>query len=195
MVRQIWIWDVAVWLRWHLPFNLGNRVSRAYHRLNHMNYSREGITTTKSTVGETFKSYDLLPHEPDFTLKYIQSKCSDGNVIYDVGANVGDHAIPLAKSFSDSLVVAFEPDPVTRGKLLSNIDANPETKTRIDVREEGVGSSHGGSKFYRAVPPVLSSFDRQQIQQRNGKLLKRFLLKFAQSTLSYQGRVFPNPIL
>jgi FkbM family methyltransferase len=47
------------------------------------------------------------------------------NVIFDVGANTGNTAIGLARSFPDATVYAFEPVAATFSKMSRNVLPHP----------------------------------------------------------------------
>ena len=52
------------------------------------------------------------------------SDLSDGEVVWDVGANVGMYACFAAKALASGTVVGFEPVPVNRDRLEENLRAN-----------------------------------------------------------------------
>ena len=57
---------------------------------------------------------------------------SDGDVALDIGANVGAHALPLARLVGPrGKVVAFEPTAFAFQKLLKNMSLNPGLASRI----------------------------------------------------------------
>ena len=65
--------------------------------------------------------------------------CNDGDVVFDVGANIGSVSIPCAKKFN---VYAFEPFKITHDILVKNIRANKVQKT-IKVFNVAVGDKRG----------------------------------------------------
>jgi FkbM family methyltransferase len=60
-----------------------------------------------------------------------------GQVIVDVGANVGDTALYFANL--GARVIAYEPDPSNFAKLLRNLRLNPELAAKISPHNEAVG--------------------------------------------------------
>jgi FkbM family methyltransferase len=55
-----------------------------------------------------------------------------GDTIVDVGANLGAHALPLARAAGPSgRVLAYEPTSFAYGKLLANLDLNPLLASRV----------------------------------------------------------------
>lgn len=62
--------------------------------------------------------------EPD-TSKAISRLCRPGDVVFDIGANVGSHTLPIAKIIGSSgKVYAFEPVPWALDKLKRNLSLN-----------------------------------------------------------------------
>jgi FkbM family methyltransferase len=58
-------------------------------------------------------------------LRFLRQLLRSGDIIFDVGANVGSHAIPLAKSLGSATQVhAFEPHPRIFGYLKANAALN-----------------------------------------------------------------------
>ncbi len=60
----------------------------------------------------------------------IEKLVNDGDVIYDVGANIGWHSINLAASRRASPIFAFEPVPVTFRSLTNNLALNNLTQVK-----------------------------------------------------------------
>jgi FkbM family methyltransferase len=77
-----------------------------------------------------------------------------GDIVLDIGANIGAHTLPLAKCVGrDGHVYAFEPTSAFR-KLNANIALNPEIKPRITVVQALVSSRDGGE----LAPAIYSSW-------------------------------------
>jgi FkbM family methyltransferase len=57
-------------------------------------------------------------------LDAILSRLAHGGVVWDVGANVGLHAITAKRSRPDATVIAFEPAPHTAARLIANAELN-----------------------------------------------------------------------
>lgn len=71
-----------------------------------------------------------------------------GRVFLDVGANVGLYS--LAAAARGATVVAFEPNPRTRARLLANIRLNG-LESRITVREEALSDAVGSATLFDDV--------------------------------------------
>ncbi len=70
------------------------------------------------------------------------SRMTDGEVFADVGANAGYWSLRLAKAFSKSKILAFEPNPVMLERLISNVNLNNFEK-RIKALSYALSDSNG----------------------------------------------------
>ena len=61
--------------------------------------------------------------EPE-TVRWIERHFRDGDVFYDIGANVGAYSLIAAKRFPNLRGVAFEPSALNFGQLVRNIAVN-----------------------------------------------------------------------
>jgi FkbM family methyltransferase len=97
------------------------------------------------------RSYCLLPagipNEPE-THQFIERvlDAGVGNVIFvEVGASVGEFAIPMAYDSRVARVVAFEPHPATADALRASAAWAPAGK--IEIIQKGVAESTGFASF------------------------------------------------
>jgi FkbM family methyltransferase len=59
-----------------------------------------------------------------------------GDVVFDIGANIGAHTLQLAKRVGPAgRVYAFEPTQYAYGKLLANMSLNPDLASRITATQ------------------------------------------------------------
>lgn len=59
-----------------------------------------------------------------------------GNIVLDIGANIGAHTLPLAQLVGDQgKVIAFEPTQYAFQKLKNNIQLNPSLIHRINIEQ------------------------------------------------------------
>ncbi|MCA9401056.1 MAG: FkbM family methyltransferase [Candidatus Omnitrophica bacterium] len=72
---------------------------------------------------ELFRAKRWLTKEPD-TIQWIDEYIRDGEVLYDIGANVGIYSIYAAKKYPETKVFAFEPFCMNFTKLNENIAVN-----------------------------------------------------------------------
>lgn len=89
-------------------------------------------------------------HEPPMP-EVLAALARDARVIVDVGANTGFYTL-LTAANSKAVVHSFEPFPVCRDCLLTNLRLNPELAARVRYHEAAVGSETGTAKLYIPVP-------------------------------------------
>lgn len=66
------------------------------------------------------------------TLERYRNIIREGDVVLDIGANIGAHTLPFAQLVgSHGKVIAFEPTAYAFGKQVKNIALNPELSPRI----------------------------------------------------------------
>lgn len=76
----------------------------------------------------------------------IEKLVGDGDVIYDIGANIGWHSINLAVSRRTSQIFAFEPVPVTFRSLTKNLALN--NLTRVTPLNFGLSNQEGSFDLF-----------------------------------------------
>ena len=131
---------------------------RTLYRLADLTYAL-GVATPKRTVAGTYWSHEPTnPHGDDAGLAALD-RLPDDAVVLDVGAHVGEHAIPLALG-TDRRVVAFEPNGESADRLARNAERNG-LGGRIDLRRAGVGDANATLTFYRSTFSKCSAFDRE----------------------------------
>lgn len=68
------------------------------------------------------------------TLRFYESVIKEGDVVLDIGANVGAHTLPFAKLVgSGGKVHAFEPTQYAFGKLQQNAQLNPALRPQMEL--------------------------------------------------------------
>lgn len=71
-----------------------------------------------------------------------------GDVILDVGANLGNHTVYWARS--GRRVIAFEPNPVTRSALVESIGLN-KISALVDIRAIALGATPGAGSLRKLL--------------------------------------------
>jgi FkbM family methyltransferase len=137
---------------------------RTLYRLADLTYAL-GVATPKRTVAGRYWSYEPTnPHGDDPGLAALD-RLPDDAVVLDVGAHVGEHAVPLALG-TDRRVVAFEPNGESADRLARNADRNGlggggGAGGVIDLRRAGLGDANATLTFYRSTYSKCSAFDRE----------------------------------
>lgn len=111
-------------------------------RLDHSRSSNDGVR------------YDALQ------VKLLSTALAEGDTAIDIGAHCGQYSILMAAICGWSgHVVAFEPDPVARKKLVQNLDLNPSVKRPI-VENLACSDTDGEAIFYNRNGNSQSSLAR-----------------------------------
>ncbi len=92
------------------------------------------------------KYYWLGAYEPD-TVATIQEMCEKGDVVYDIGANLGYTALLFAKAVGkEGVVVAFEPLPENATRVEEHIAMN-QVGARVTVEAMAISDATGTERF------------------------------------------------
>jgi FkbM family methyltransferase len=85
--------------------------------------------------GIDFSIYLLGAFEPG-TANTLQKLVKPGDIVFDIGANIGAHTLGLAQSVGPSgQVYAFEPADFAFAKLRRNLALNPELEARTNPQQ------------------------------------------------------------
>ena len=100
-------------------------------------------------INETGLPYELA------MLREMRTRLDPGDLVVDVGANIGNHSIFLA-AVAGCRVVAFEPNTRLLQGLQSSIHAN-NLGPLVEVYAYAIGSVDGRGRFVQARPDNLGS--------------------------------------
>lgn len=117
---------------------------------------------TEDVVGRHIYKYQV--HEPtlsQFLISYLKFK--PGDIVIDIGANIGWYSLLLARLMPDDAdVFAFEPDPLNFELLEHNIQLNGET--RITATPKALAAEDGVQRLYRHDSNNLGRHSLLQLQ-------------------------------
>lgn len=81
--------------------------------------------------------------------RYITTRLGAGpRVFWDVGANIGSICLPVASMAPQARVVAFEPSPPVRARLMRNLALNPTLAARIQALGTALSDVDGETDFF-----------------------------------------------
>ncbi len=106
----------------------------------------------KQANPEQWRADTYASKEPD-TLQWVASSVSTGQVLYDVGANIGQYALLAARKMQGGTVFAFEPEALNYAKLNRNIVLNDLVGRVIPFCVAVAGSGGYGRFFSRNSAP------------------------------------------
>lgn len=102
--------------------------------------------------GIDFSIYSLGNFEPN-TVRFYSKLIRPGDVVFDVGANIGAHALNFARLVGPTgKVYAFEPTLSAVRKLEANLALNPDLKPQVTLYHSFC--SHAGDK---SIPTEIYS--------------------------------------
>ena len=112
--------------------------------------------------------------------KIMEEKIKVGNIVVDVGANIGLHTLNMARIVGNTgRVFAFEPDPSNFEILEKNVKIN--NYQNIILEQKAVGDKHGRTTLYQSDNPgnhrlfPLTKQAKGQIQVELTSLDKYFI--------------------
>lgn len=155
------------------------------------------ISVTQSGIKSKFLAisnvnyWDIWRTRKEMT-HYIEIGLKAGDVAYDIGSNVGTYTVPMAKYVGlAGSIIAFEPDPMSFGSLLSNLKLN-EVGNCITT-QYCIGNENREIDFYvRPEKDTHSIFEKSHAPSPTGEL---FRLSRSMRTLDdlVQKGEFPQP--
>jgi FkbM family methyltransferase len=108
-----------------------------------------------------FKIYSAKPTKlnlgKETLLIALLNNIQTGDVVYDIGANVGLYSLAVSTIHIDSVVYAFEPNPETFTKLRANLSLN-KTSDNILPLQIALGNADSESDFMISSQHERSSF-------------------------------------
>ena len=109
---------------------------------NKLFLSKKGLALSISHYG----TYEELES------KIMEEKIEMGNIVVDVGANIGLHTLNMARIVGNTgQVFAFEPDPSNFEILRKNVKIN--NYQNIILEQKAVGDKHGRTTLYQSDHP------------------------------------------
>jgi FkbM family methyltransferase len=93
-----------------------------------LDYKGAELTIVANTHWERELRIKPAFKEPE-TVAWIDEHVQEGDVFYDVGANVGGYSLIAASR--GATVYAFEPEAMNYGRLVQNTELNPDVADRI----------------------------------------------------------------
>lgn len=112
---------------------------RDINRLTTCRYGRFLYNPNDIYIGRALEAYGEA-HELE--LQLLRQLCGPGSCVFDLGANIGDHTIPLAQHVGErGFVFAFEPQRLIFQTLCANVALND--LGNVDCIHAAVGASRG----------------------------------------------------
>ena len=112
-----------------------------------------------------FRWYLFKTKEPE-TIYFLDNYLKEGDVFFDIGANVGVFSIYPAKRFNDIQIYSFEPEVSNLAYLKENIIENGITE-KVTIYGLGISNSVGLSKLHLqdfTTGSALQTEDKDEIK-------------------------------
>jgi FkbM family methyltransferase len=114
-------------------------VSEKLHRLTTTKYGEFLYNPKDVYVGRAMELYGEA-HEHE--LELLRQLCGPGSCVFDVGANIGDHTVPLALHVGErGFVYAFEPQRIVFQNLCANVALN--SLSNVECVQAALGAERG----------------------------------------------------
>lgn len=104
------------------------------------------------------------PYELEM-LQDMQHRLNKGDLVLDVGSNIGNHALYLAAT-TESKIVAFEPNVHLCNSITESINLN-DFSDRLEIRCVALGAAKGNAHFASQIPNNLGA---QSIELGSGNI-------------------------
>lgn len=161
-----------------------------YHKIAVINYRANLISRTRETPAGEYVSYEpVSKHNQDEILNIIEKRSEEHETVYDIGAYSGSYTLSLANN-SSRTVVAFEPNPKSRERLLLNLRAT-DPSGNVVIRPYGLGEKMDKKEFYLSSYPKISSFSKEDSTRWGAKIEK--VVEIPIVTLDKETESLPNP--
>jgi FkbM family methyltransferase len=103
--------------------------------------------------------------EPE-TVRFYSKIIKPGDVVIDIGANIGAHTLHFAKLVGPTgRVIAFEPTDYAFSKLQRNLELNPELQKRVVAKQFLLDSGEGIKP--NAIPSSWELCDNRKSQKHD----------------------------
>jgi FkbM family methyltransferase len=126
------------------------RINHAYKKVIIWLLDEEEISIDGTSINVQIDSEVELRHATDnisaeeVLLKEILNNISNSDVFWDVGGNIGTHALLVSKKYPKAEVVTFEPFPRSADRIRENAGIN---NLDVDVMNKALSSSNETKKF------------------------------------------------
>ena len=139
---------------------------------SHVNVRRQGLRWSLDLrEGIDFSIYLLGAFEPG-TQRTLAKLIKPGDVVFDIGANIGAHTLGMARSVGPSgMVYAFEPSDFAFAKLRHNFSLNPELEPRLHAHQAFLGTQIAESTPRQVYASWPLRADRAVHPKHRGRLV------------------------
>lgn len=165
-------------------------------RLDDTSYKYKIMTRDVWIESRRFKIYSANPLrlnlDGETLLTSIIPNVKSGEVVYDVGSNVGLYSLSIAVHQPSASIFAFEPNPETFLKLKSNLELNKEFSSSIRPLQVALGNTNGINNFLLSSQHERSSLYEYNATWDNAQIKRRVSVEVRTiDSLIAEGRLPP----
>jgi len=137
-------------------------LQQLYQYITTINYERELWAFRHSVNESTFRTYDPMNvSKSDDMMELIVSEVEEDDIVFDIGANVGNYSFSTACFGAESH--AFEPDPDMFRYLKKNCSLNADLD--VSVHQIAVADTDTEATFYRSQDRGSGSLTRANAER------------------------------
>jgi FkbM family methyltransferase len=151
---------------WYNPGNRGQRVRKSWAAVRWQ--ARKRVVGTRTAIrlanGTRFWAYPdcvvssalIYADWPEYNeLQFIRRRLRPGELVFDIGANVGHFSLLLSDRVGPENVSAFEPTPVTFARLVENWQLNGWPVDHL--YPVAVGAEEGSARLPNVTRPLTTN--------------------------------------
>ncbi|MCX2743313.1 FkbM family methyltransferase [Mangrovivirga sp. M17] len=144
------------------------RITQEYPpRVDEFNLSEEGLVKFANWENPLVPQIELTQSEVNFFKKFIKR----GDVVIDIGANIGDLTVPMAlASGKEGVVFGFDPNPFVYKILQKNAELNQD-KTNIVPLLNAISSDEGEYYYTSSEASFANGGISTSKKNRHGKFV------------------------
>jgi len=126
-----------------LRYRLINKIYKDKYKIVTVNGSKMYIYLDDDGIS---KDLYLYKEREKFATEYLKSFIEEGDVIIEIGANIGYYVLLESKIAKKGKIFAFEPMPFSRKLLTMNVKLN--SVENVEIYPFAIGDQNGEQDFY-----------------------------------------------
>ncbi len=164
--------------------------------IDEASYKYKLMTRNVWVKSNYFKIYAANPFrinlDGETLLTSILRNVRAGEVVYDIGSNVGLYSLSIAQRQPSTSIYAFEPNPETFLKLKANLELNKKLSCNIKPQQIALGNTNGIINFLLSSQHERSSMFEFNATWGNAQVKRKVAVQERTiDSLVAEGRLLP----